>query len=256
MRPPPCGALAPSVKHGGCRGIYNIYIHGILFHVEHRHTNWSNAMPFVPVPNTVEVEVIYEMDNQIVENTLYYERTTSVDLESINDLLTAINTTIQASLLPFLGNTIKLIRLVGTLLDAADSLAAVLAVSPPVAGGAAGEAAPNNVSITMSLRTANRGRSFRGRNYIPGIPRDLIDENEVGSGSVAAYEDAYSALMDAGADFGFQQVVVSRYSGFTIVDGKKKPTPRTTGITTPVTSAFVVDSTVDSQRRRLPGRGR
>lgn len=213
-------------------------------------------MPFVPVPNTVQVNTVFEMDGQEVEMTSYFEKAGGVTLTNIEDLLDRINALLVTGLLPFLGNTIKLIRLVGNLLDAADSLQAILNIDPAVEGGATGAAAPNNVALCMSLRTASRGRSFRGRNFIPGIPRDLITESSVNTGSVTAYTDFYAAYMDVGADLGFEMVVVSRYSGYTVVDGKKVPTPRVTGITTPVTAAYVVDRTVDSQRRRLPGRGR
>lgn len=212
-------------------------------------------MPFVPVPNTIQVNIVFEMDSQEVENTIYYEKSTGVDLTDISAFTEELNAYIVAELLPFLGNTIKLIRLVSILLDAADSLLYISTTGLPATGGAAGAAAPNNVALCMSLRTANRGRSFRGRNFIAGIPKDLITENTVGSGSVAAYTDYYEGLIGLGGDDGWAQVVVSRFSGYTIVDGKKKPTPRVTGITTPVTAAYVVDPTVDSQRRRLPGRG-
>ena len=203
-------------------------------------------MPFIPVPNTVQINVVYAMDGQEVENTLYYEKTTGVSATDLAALVEEVNAFLVDQLVPFLGNTIELIRLVGVLLDAADSLLYVSTTGLPFAGTASGPAAPNNVALCMSLRTGIRGRSFRGRNYIPGIPRDLITENTVGAGSVTAYEDAYNGLIGLGGDDGWQQVIVSRFSG---------GAPRTTGVTTPVTAAFVVDPTVDSQRRRLPGRG-
>jgi hypothetical protein len=145
---------------------------------------------------------------------------------------------------------------VSVLLDAADSLIYTSTTGLPIVGGASGECAPNNVALCMSIRSAARGRSARGRNFIPGIPKDLIDENTVASGNVAAYEDAYAGLIGIGGDSGFSQVVVSRFSGFTIVDGKKVPTPRVSGVTHDVINSYVVDPTIDSQRRRLPGRGR
>jgi len=47
-------------------------------------------------------------------------------------------------------------------------------------------------------------------------------------------------------------VVVSRFSG---VDADGHPIPRTTGVSTLVASVAIVDPVIDSQRRRLPGRG-
>lgn len=48
-------------------------------------------------------------------------------------------------------------------------------------------------------------------------------------------------------------VVVSRFSG---VDSLGKPIPRSSGVVELVVDAIFVDNIVDSQRRRLPGRGR
>jgi hypothetical protein len=45
---------------------------------------------------------------------------------------------------------------------------------------------------------------------------------------------------------------MSRYSG---VDEDGRPIPRVAGETADILSVLVVDATVDSQRRRLPGRG-
>jgi hypothetical protein len=54
---------------------------------------------------------------------------------------------------------------------------------------------------------------------------------------------------------GFTWCVVSRFSGHTIVNGEKVPTPRAAGVITPVTTAAWADDVVDNQRRRLEGRG-
>jgi hypothetical protein len=77
--------------------------------------------------------------------------------------------------------------------------------------------------------------------------------NQIDSATAAAFVDAYSLLLDFGQDIGASWVVVSRFSG---VDANGDPIPRAAGVTTPITSVLVVDNIVDSQRRRLPGRGR
>src|SRR5687768_14735286 len=41
----------------------------------------QNAMPFIPVPDTVAIDVIYDWDGQIVENTLYYKKASPTDTE-------------------------------------------------------------------------------------------------------------------------------------------------------------------------------
>lgn len=213
-------------------------------------------MPFVPVPLTAEVEAVYLLDSQIVENTLYFSHVSAPVLSDLVALVDDVNNAIRTSLLPFLANAIQLIRVVGTLLDVVDGLTYVSTVSLPASGGSGDEQMPNSVAACMSFRTAQRGRSFRGRNYVTALPNGWVSGNNITPTLGGQLTDAYTAIFAAGADDGWTPVVVSRYSGYTIVGGKKVPTPRATGIATPITNHFLTDNTVDSQRRRLPGRGR
>ena len=205
-------------------------------------------MAFIPVANTVEVEAVFELDGQIVENTISYWKPGGVSLSDINDLLAAVNAAITTNLMPLLHNSIQLVRLIGTLLDAADSVGAVLSVIPAVPGGNAGSTSlPSNVAFAVQFKTALSGRSHRGRNYVPGIPATARSApNTISSTYRDSLLTAYIAIGAAGADAGFQHVVVSRFADHA---------PRTTGIVTPITSYASADLTVDSQRRRLPGRG-
>lgn len=213
-------------------------------------------MPFVPVADTAEVEAVFLLDSQIVEMTFYYQNALTPDLSTLTNLLDAVNAAIRTSLLPFLSSAIQLLRVVGTLLDVADGLTAVSIVSLPAAGGDGSESAPSNVAACISKRTGQSGRSFRGRNYIPAIPNSAITTNTLSGDFTGGVTTAFGSILGAGGEDGWVPVVVSRFSGFTIVDGRKVPTPRETGIATQITSHFFVDDTVDSQRRRLPGRGR
>lgn len=211
-------------------------------------------MPFVPVANTALIEVVYEWDGQIVENTLYYKKTTTPGLSDLAALTDAVRAYIIDQLLPALTSAISLIRVVGTLLDVVDGLQVFSTTDLPAAGGG-GSGQPNNVTVCISLKTASRGRSARGRNYIPGLAQSYVTNSQISTTIQNAFETVWAGLIGIGGDDGWQQVVVSRFSGFTIVDGKKVPTPRTAGVTHDVTSAQIVDRTTDSMRRRLPGRG-
>ena len=213
-------------------------------------------MPFVPVPRTAEVEAVYLLDGQIVENTYYFRNAGTPVLSDLVALADEINSAIRTSLLPSLASALQLIRVVATLLDAVDSLVYVSTTSLPASGGSADEVMPSNVAACISLRTSHRGRSFRGRNYVTGLPNGFVAGNVITPPLAGAITTAYTAILAAPVDAGWEPVVVSRYSGFTIVDGRKVPTPREEGIATPITSHFLTDNTVDSQRRRLPGRGR
>lgn len=210
-------------------------------------------MPFVPVPNTIAVDVLYLLDSQRVENTLYFERSDGWDLASITAFLADLQAWISSELMPALSASIQFIELAARLLDTASSIGLVNTVSPPVSGGQPGDSVSNNVTYTVSFRTGLTGRSFRGRNYVPGLSVATIGQNTIAGGTRTALLAFYDGLRSLGGDNGISWVVVSRFSGVDPVT--KKPIPRTTGVTTVITSVGTFDTTVDSQRRRLPGRG-
>jgi len=209
-------------------------------------------MAFVPVPNTLQVDVLYLLAGQRVENTLYFERDGGWSLPQIIDWLEQMETLIKTDLLPALSASITLIELIGRVLDTASSIGFSQPVSSGNTGGVAGNASPNNVTYTISFKTGLTGRSFRGRNYVPGLPVAAVTGNVIGSTTrtaILAFYTALKAMADAATN---PWVVVSRYSGVGM-DGR--PVPRMSGVTTPIESVTTFDTTVDSQRRRLPGRG-
>lgn len=203
-------------------------------------------MAFIPVPNTVQVEAVYEWNGQLVENTFYVESTAAWSASGIGDVLVLIRDIIEDDLLPLLSSSLQLVRLVGTLLDAVDAVSVTLNVSPPLAGGVAAESLPNNVAYTVTFLTSQRGRSFRGRNYVPGLTIDSVTANTISATVRVGLLAFYNALRDAIVGSGYQMVVVSR---------RTNNAPRTTGVTTPIIDFTTYDTNLDSQRRRLPGRG-
>jgi len=203
-------------------------------------------MAFVPVPNTIAVDVIYELSGQRVENTLYFEKPGGWDAAAITTFLENLRDIIATGLLPLLHTSLQLVQLVGTLLDAVESISIVSLVSPPLGGGVSGTQLPNNVTYTVQFKTALRGRSFRGRNYVPGIPQTGISANNIDATLRTGLLDFYDTVRELALDNTCLWVVVSR-----VADGVE----RTTGVTTPITGPATADSFLDSQRRRLPGRG-
>lgn len=203
-------------------------------------------MAFVPVPNTVQIDIIWELDGQRVENIHYYELASAPTVTEVSDLLATIRAIIETELMPLLSSALTLVELVGTLLSAIDSFSISNVVTPPVAGGNTTQALPSNVSYTITKQTALRGRSFRGRNYVVGMTEDAINVNTINPTFRADLLAVWELLRTAGSPDGWTQVVVSRQSNLE---------PRLTGVTTPVTTVTTFDATVDSQRRRLPGRG-
>jgi hypothetical protein len=113
-------------------------------------------------------------------------------------------------------------------------------------GGAnVNEPLPNNVTLAIAARTTARGRSYRGRSFVVGLTRNVVEDSRYTNAAVVAVQNAYNALQGTYIEQGQLVVLSLRTAGF----------PRSSGAITPITGWVVVDNVVDSQRRRLPGRG-
>lgn len=203
-------------------------------------------MAFIPVPNTVEVEIRSEYLGQRVENTLYFSGASPIPADAYGDLLELIRAWWTAYPRDLLSDQLILRELYLTDLSSATGGTYTLAISGDPGGPVAADPLPGSIAMCVSFRTANRGRSFRGRNYVCGFGENQVSGNTFLPSLVAAMGTAYNQLLTTMGTTSFFWAVVSRYSN---------GAPRTTGIATPVTAAIVVDGYVDSQRRRLAGRG-
>jgi hypothetical protein len=105
---------------------------------------------------------------------------------------------------------------------------------------------PNNVTWAIKFNTANRGRSGRGRNYIIGLTKPKVAANLLNPITAGQFVDGYLDLLTDLAASDWEWVVYSRF---------EDKVERTTGLAQPVVSVSFADLILDSQRRRLPGRG-
>lgn len=211
-------------------------------------------MAFVPVPNTALVEIRMTQDVQEVENTLYFEFDAPPDSTVLGALGEAILNWWTTNLAALLWSGLNVREIVCTDLTTATGPQVATVPETATHGTGGGQGLPNNASLSISFRTGFRGRSFRGRNYIIGLLESQTNSpNEVEQATVDAFVAAYTALLPVAEALSATWVVASRFSG---VDGDHKPIPRTTGLTTPILSVVAADNIIDSQRRRLPGRGK
>jgi len=210
-------------------------------------------MPFVPVPGTAMAELRYFYLGQQMENTLYFFFDTASPPTALSDIGDMLITWWLANQQDNTSNQLSFVELFLTDLTTATSLALTVDTPAGTFGGKVGNPMPGNVSLAVSFRTGGRGRSSRGRNYFVGLVEDQISGNTVNAGDAEDIRAAYQALIAAANGIGSPWVVVSRFSG---VDSDGKPIPRAEGVTSLITSVSLVDNDVDSQRRRLNGRGR
>jgi hypothetical protein len=130
--------------------------------------------------------------------------------------------------------------------DPAVPLAYDLPVSPPLPGGRPGTVSPGNVTSTVSWRTGLAGRRFRGRIYNPGISEaDTSEADELGS-----------VVINLLAQAALQLITGALTTGELGVFHAPKDTPSAFDNTITEVVSAVVEDILDSQRRRLPGRGR
>lgn len=114
-------------------------------------------------------------------------------------------------------------------------------------GSIANSQSPDNVTIAIKKNVAARGRGVSGRFFHIGINVNQINNSRVNAaymnGLIAGYGTLATNLETEG-----NQLVVMKYNKTT-----HPPTPVSYAA---VTSVSASDNIIDSQRRRLPGRGR
>jgi hypothetical protein len=185
------------------------------------------------------------MDNQLTINDLYWFSSGAITPVAVNSLLTNLFNWLNTSLSALLSRDMAFTRI--RAIDLGSPIGLAQEMPAAFTGGVDVEAAPNNVAACVSLRTAQRGRSGRGRNFVPGIPNSVITLNTLDPAFITSLVDAYSTLSGAGGFTpGWQLVVLSRFTA-----GAARPA----GIGIPVTEAVMVGNSVRSMRSREVGHG-
>jgi hypothetical protein len=206
-------------------------------------------MPFVPVPETAEVTMVYTgpNNNRMVNVYHFLRPTLGWDPDSLGDLGEAMLTWENTTAKSIRSNQVTCIGVECRDISAQDSFVVSVAAIPPIAGTAQTPVLPANVSFAISLRTPFAGRSFRGRTYWIGLSEGSVTGDFVQNTQAQQILNAVRQLVESVPQpLNAQLAVVSRYAN---------GAPRTVGIATPVTSVVLVDQRVDSQRRRLVGIG-
>jgi hypothetical protein len=201
---------------------------------------------FVPVPYVVQLDAIYSQAGQFVENSHFYQHgTTEPTMDDMSDLCADYVAWYVAYYAPLLPAQVSLVKLRCFSLSTQNSQGVEYATALPITGSLAnGVTLPNNVTYAVSWRTGLRGRSFRGRTYAIGLAKGHVLESSIHPSAMPDIAMAWHHFRSMAGE-GWTFVVVSRFSG---------GGPRSIGVATPVYT-FSIDPNLDSQRRRLPGRG-
>jgi len=205
-------------------------------------------MEYIPVPNCAQLEFVYSFGGQTCENVLHYTLDSAWTVTQLTSLADAAIAEWIVSIKPQMTNLLSLVSCIATDLSSQSGPSITRATGLPSAGTQTGTALPNNCALVITKRTELRGRSFRGRIYHPGLPTPQTSANNVTGAFVTNIVSGWNALtaITIAGPLTAQMVVVSKFH---------EGNPRVIGITTPVVN-MTSDGVIDSQRRRLPGRGK
>lgn len=203
-------------------------------------------MVFVPVPNVSMHLVNMRQYNQEIQNVfhvLHGDQPTAGAIAQANDI---IGDWWIASLAPNISDTVTAVSIIGTDQTVQNGAQATLAFPTTAEGGVSTPPLPSGTTVAISWRTGFSGRSFRGRTFHVGLVEAQVDGNSLVENVRITLGLAYTQLIADLELAGLFLVVASRYAN---------NAPRTTGIAT-IINTVLIDPAIDSQRRRLSGRGR
>lgn len=203
-------------------------------------------MAFISAPNGAVAKVYGECFGEVYINTYQWKFNDEPVIENLEFLAGKIDDWMNDSMLPILGTQYNYVRTTVTGLTFEEDLFAEITLSAG-AGAAPGDPLPNNAAFCVKRSSGLTGRSARGRVYIGGLTTSMMDStNTVLSTFSDGLVDALNLLCDPAFATDWQHVVWS-YSH----DGA----PRGTAFPYGLDQYVAVNLILDSQRRRLPGRG-
>lgn len=199
-------------------------------------------MPFIPVPDTAQVTVLQTLFGQEVANVLHFTKEGGYDLNSLTDLASVVRDEWKLRILPSQSADLVMDGVRARNLAIQDGFQMEVIAGVGNLGGVNAGSLPGNVAFCLTHRTANIGRSRRGRTYIAGIAETQVTGNELAAPVASDLAAGFNTLRLQVAQAGFTFVVASRYTN---------KDARPFGIVSVVTQTVARDLRVDSQRGRL-----
>jgi len=197
---------------------------------------------FIPVPDGIRLVFRFILRGQPVTITIWVTTENEITEAFLGTLADACLAWWDAGGKDAFSNELYLSTVEATQQDVQNGFQVTSVNDPPIAGGTAASALPNNVAVVTTFRTSLIGRSHRGRVFLPGIANNAVSGSNVIAGAVTNLDDAMTDLLATMVTAGCTPVVVSKFH-----DGA----PRSTAVVTPI-ATIQVRSRVDTQRRRLP----
>lgn len=202
-------------------------------------------MAFIPAVNAIRACLQFVWEGQTVEICIGILKNAAVTAGDLAAVAAGLETWRIAELRPLYATSVVAQAWQVTSLATITSPSITVPVTVSAAGLESPPTVPNNSTLTCTFYTDLRGRSYRGRNYFPGMcMNQLVSSTEADPAFAVALADAYSEI-NTNLPVGFVHCVLSYQNG---------GVARSSAARTPVTS-YASEVRLDSQRRRLEGRG-
>lgn len=171
-------------------------------------------MAFTVFPDTAKVAVNMSWNGVEVSNVLHFQHASPTDMD-YEDLAASVSQEWTADILPEQVSELTIVDVTAYDLSEEGAPKYVNTDDAGAAGSDLGDGVPNNTCMLISHRTADTGRSSRGRTYIPG----MLETDESNGLMVAAKQTnmvtAWGNFIAAVALIGWDLVVAQRFSGGT-----------------------------------------
>jgi len=199
-------------------------------------------MAFVPFPSgTVEIITNFELGGipGLITMGAHKLSGSAVYIDGVN-LAAALHASYATTMYDQVTAEVVFTSIVVNDLTSASGWQAVQLVN--VTGSRTGDPQPNQVSLCVTFQTAKRGRSYRGRNYIPGLPASALQDFHTWfSTETDQWDTNYGGIISDIETAGWTPSVLSRVQDhITLAEGVWTP------ITTPRANTRIA-----TQRRRL-----
>jgi len=213
-----------------------------------RDTMCTGPHDFIPAPSVAHVFLNYREFGQQLQNNLWFLGLAQWDTSSLRELADAAIANWVTDMGAEIATAVQLFSVIAKDMEVLDGAAVERIPGSTLLGTRNNEPMPSGVTLTTTFLTELTGRSHRGRVYNVGITDDMVSGNAVSAilaGTISSNWDNFITHMIEGCTNAAGQVVASYCYNLNW---------RTTAEITPVTG-FRTEVNIDSQRRRLTGRG-
>jgi len=216
-------------------------------------------MPFIPAANTAQVTFKQTMHGNVIQNVFYVLNETGWSPAELTNLCDLIIAWANAEYATPLSTDLAFSSVAARDMTVADG-PGVEVPFPALSGGDSASAGlPGNVALAVKFKTGFTGRNRNGRWFVAGLTEGVCNGNTVTDVVKDDLVASFGILRDNLLGAGYAHVIASFYNGTHLVelpDGQivKRPTGRATALITSV-ETYIANTDLDSQRRRLNGRG-